>query len=259
MLSIKLAESVGKGHLSYSSIKYALQDMKLWEMYMRGQLKKESDALTFGSMYDCLLFTPEDFDKQFYILNDSDIIEQLMQERPNLTSPRMTSKYKAWLKEYAEETAEKGLKMVSQEDADTAKEMIERLKVSGVLENYLIGDYQHEFNQEIEGVPVRGFLDCLNKEYISDHKTTRSLSSFRYAVKDYGYDIQAYIYCTVLGLDKFYWVAQEKAYPYAIGVFEASEETLKRGKEKFDTAVDRINTYLDNNIQTDTFYIKATI
>ena len=59
MLSVQLAEAVGKGHLSYSSIKYALQDMRLWEMYMRGQLKKESDALTFGSMYDCLLFTPQ--------------------------------------------------------------------------------------------------------------------------------------------------------------------------------------------------------
>lgn len=254
MLSIKLAEAVGKGHLSYSSIKYALQDMKLWEMYMRGQLFKESEALTFGSMYDCLLFTPENFDKQFMVLNDSTKCEEI-----GGRAPRMTNKYKDWVKSFQEEADAKGLKIIGEEDFKKAQEMIDRLKVSGVLEQYLIGDYQHEFNQEINGIPVRGFLDCLNKEYISDHKTTRSLSSFRYAVKDYGYDIQAYIYCTVLGLDKFYWVAQEKAYPYAIGVFEASEETLERGKEKFDTAVDRINTYLDNNIQTDTFYIKSII
>ena len=48
----QLTNTVGKGHLSYSSIKYALGDMRLWEMYMRGQLKKESDALTFGSIAD---------------------------------------------------------------------------------------------------------------------------------------------------------------------------------------------------------------
>ena len=36
----QLTDKVGKGHLSYSSIKYALGDMRLWEMYMRGQLKK---------------------------------------------------------------------------------------------------------------------------------------------------------------------------------------------------------------------------
>ncbi len=50
----QLTERVGKPHLSYSSLKYALGDMRLWEMYMKGQLKKESEALTFGSMYDML-------------------------------------------------------------------------------------------------------------------------------------------------------------------------------------------------------------
>ena len=44
----KLTEAVGKPHLSYSSLKYALGDMRLWEMYMRGQLKKTSDALIFN-------------------------------------------------------------------------------------------------------------------------------------------------------------------------------------------------------------------
>ena len=254
MLSVQLAEAVGKGHLSYSSIKYALQDMRLWEMYMRGQLKKESDALTFGSMYDCLLFTPEDFDKQFMVLNDSTKCEEI-----GGRAPRMTNKYKAWVKDFQEEADEKGVKLIGEDDFQKAKEMIERLKVTGVLQEYLIGDYQHEFNKEISGVPVRGFLDCLNKDYISDHKTTRSLSSFRYAVRDYGYDIQAYIYCSVLGLDKFYWVAQEKTYPYVIGVYQASDETIANGQAKFDRAVERITRYLDNNLETNTFFIKGVI
>lgn len=254
MLSIKLAENVGKGHLSYSSIKYALQDMKLWEMYMRGQLKKESDALTFGSMYDCLLFTPEEFDDRFMVLNDSAKCEEI-----GGRAPRMTNKYKAWVKEFEETAKENNLKLIGEDDYKKAVEMIQRLVVSGVRDEYLLGNYQHEFNQEIHGVPVRGFLDCLNDNYISDHKTTRSLKQFRYAVKDYGYDIQAYIYCSVLGLDKFYWVAQEKAYPFAIGVYEASEETLLSGREKFERAVERINWYLDNKRSTDTFYIKSKI
>ncbi len=254
MLSVQLAEAVGKGHLSYSSVKYALQDMRLWEMYMRGQLFKESEALTFGSMYDCLLFTPEDFDKQFMVLNDSAKCEEI-----GGRAPRMTNKYKAWVKDFQEEAEEKKVKLIGQDDFKKAQEMIERLKVTGVMEEYLIGDYQHEFNKEISGVPVRGFLDCLNKDYISDHKTTRSLSAFRYAVRDYGYDIQAYIYCSVLGLDKFYWVAQEKAYPYVIGVYQASDETIENGKVKFDKAVERITRYLDNNLETETFYIKGLI
>ena len=33
----QLTAATGKGHLSYSSIKYALGDMQLWEMKMKGE------------------------------------------------------------------------------------------------------------------------------------------------------------------------------------------------------------------------------
>ena len=67
----QLTEAVGKPHLSYSSLKYALGDMKLWEMYMRGQLKKESEALYFGSLYDMLLFEPDKAHEIYYTLDDA--------------------------------------------------------------------------------------------------------------------------------------------------------------------------------------------
>ena len=54
-----LTERFDKGHLSYSSIKHALGDMKVWEMYMKGELYKESEALRFGTLYDMLLFERE--------------------------------------------------------------------------------------------------------------------------------------------------------------------------------------------------------
>jgi uncharacterized protein YmfQ (DUF2313 family) len=54
-------------------------------------------------------------------------------------------------------------------------------------------------------------------------------------------------------------VAQEKAYPYVIGVYQASDETIANGQAKFDRAVERITRYLDNNLETDTFFIKGVI
>lgn len=254
MLSLKLADSVGKAHLSYSSIKYALQDMKLWEMYMRGQLHKKSDALTFGSMYDCLLFTPEDFNKQFMLVKDREICEQI-----GGRAPRMTNKYKAWIKSHEEIAEDKGLELIGEDDYTKAQEMIQRLQDTGVYQEFLCGNYQHEFNTEIDGVPVRGFLDCLGKDYISDSKTTQSIDKFRFNVFGFGYDIQAYIYCEVLGMKDFYWVAQEKSYPYPVAVFKASDETLEKGRDKFNRAVERITFYLDNNKSTSSFFIKGTI
>ena len=73
----QLQERVGKPHLSYSSLKYALGDMRLWEMYMRGQLKKESEALSFGSLYDLLLFEPEKFNEYYYVLDDTAILASI--------------------------------------------------------------------------------------------------------------------------------------------------------------------------------------
>lgn len=257
-LTLKLIDKVGKGYLSYSSIKYALKDMRLWEMYMKGQLKKESAAFTFGGAYDCMLFTPDEFDKRYFILDDSEIVNDIVTERPQITSPRMTAKYKKWLKDYEDDVAEKGLEMISQEDITKAEEMIQRLKDTGVLDAYLQGDYQHEFNTELDGIPVRGFLDCLGKNYITDLKSARDLMKFRYDVRSFDYDIQAHIYTQVLGIDTFYWVAQEKNYPYPIGVFEATEETLESGRAKFNRAVQLIQLYLEEK-DCNTYYIFDTI
>jgi len=171
----------------------------------------------------------------------------------------MTNKYKDWISSYRITAEKKGLTIIGQDDHRRAKEMIERLRVTGVHQEYLSGDYQYEFNQEIGGVPVRGFLDCKGKNYISDSKTAQSIEKFRYNVNSFGYDIQAYIYCKVLGIYEYYWVVQEKSYPYPIAVFQASEETLARGEDKFNRAVDRINHYLDTETNTETFYIKGTI
>jgi hypothetical protein len=87
----QLQERVGKPHLSYSSLKYALGDMRLWEMYMRGQLKKESEALYFGSLYDMLLFEPEKAHDTYFVLDDYDIVTSIGGKYP-----RSTKRYKEW-------------------------------------------------------------------------------------------------------------------------------------------------------------------
>src|SRR6056300_142952 len=91
-----LVERTGKPYLSYSALKYAAdnskqQDMKLFELYMRGLLKKDSPALTFGSLYDCMLLEPEKVDEKFYVLDDAEIIAEIGGK-----NPRATKAYKEW-------------------------------------------------------------------------------------------------------------------------------------------------------------------
>lgn len=250
----KLAERVGKGYLSYSSCKEALKDIKLWEMYMQGRIRKDSDALRFGSVYDKLLFEPQSFSDEFMVLKDDKITADI-----GGRSPRSTNAYKDWMKKEVSKAKAKGKVVVNNNDYKQAMEMIDRLDKTPVRDEFLNGKYQVEFNSFIDGlegddIPVRGFLDCKGDGYISDSKTTQRMSGFRYDVFKFGYDIQAYIYCRVFDVQDYYWVVQEKTFPYAVAVYKATPQTIESGERKFNTAVEKIKAYLDGSLVSDACY-----
>ena len=255
----QLTEKVGKGHLSYSSIKYALGDMRLWEMYMKGQLKKQSDALTFGTLYDMLLFERDKAMKEYTVIDTDQILCNCSQKTQDSKSPHLTKEYKDIKSTMEAESKSKGTTLVSGEDWKKANEMIERLDACGLLDSYLKGKYQVEFNEEVDGIPVRGFLDCLGDGFITDSKSARSVDKFRYDVNSWSYDIQAYIYTKVFNVKDYYWVVQEKTYPFYPAVVKCSDETLFRGEMKFNEAVDNIKLWLEKGVTTDTHYAEFTV
>jgi len=128
-----------------------------------------------------------------------------------------------------------------------ANDMIDRLATCGLLDSHLKGDYQVGFLKNLNGVEVKGFLDCLGDGFISDSKSARSVDKFRYSVRDYCYDIQAYIYTEVFGIKDFYWVVQEKTYPYLPALVKCSEQTLFTGEMKYNDAVRRIRNFLEKD------------
>lgn len=274
----KLMERTGKGYLSYSALKYAAdgsrqQDMKLFELYMRGLLKKESDALYFGSLYDTLLLEPETLMDKYYVLYDDKKKEELDAKYGEKYKNVRASK--VWKEEYqewydSEVVHADGKEIVIEEWMNQAEEMIVRLDVSEVVDtetglitpvrDYLRGNAQYEINDWIDDVPVRGFLDVKGDGFITDSKTTRNLYGFKYDVGSYDYDIQAYIYTQVEGIDNFYWVAQTKSVPYTCAVYKASKTTIMRGEYKFWSAVANIRQWLDSpEKDTNTFAIYSEI
>ena len=245
----ELIKAVGKGHLSYSSIKYALGDMRQWEMYMRGELKRESDALAFGTLYDMMLFEPDKVLDVYYTLDDQEMVNDI-----GGRNPRLTKKYKEWRKELENAAQGSGKTLVSLDDMNKAKDMIARLNACGLLDTYLNGSYQVEFNEELDGVPLKGFLDCLGDDFITDSKSSRSVSKFKYDVSSWCYDVQAYIYTKVFGIDNFYWVVQEKTEPYYPAVVKCTEETLLTGEMKFHEAVSTSKEWLAHGQKTESHY-----
>lgn len=249
---LKLQEKTGKNYLSYSSVKEALGDLRDWELYMLGKKKKTSDALTFGSYYDTMLFEPDKASDRFLIMDESSVLEEI-----GGANPRATKKYKEWLQELKGSAGSK--QMVSEEDHHTVINMISRLDECGLLESRLRGDVQKEFYDFIDEVPVRGFLDVLGEGFITDSKSSRSVLGFKKDVFSYGYDIQAYIYTTIFATTDYYWVVQEKTYPYFPAEFKASEETIERGKMKFWKAVSRIREHLYSDKSTMEYYLQDIV
>lgn len=240
----QLTDRVGKPHLSYSSLKYALKDMRLWEMYMRGELKKESDALIFGTLYDMLLFEREKAMDTYVILDKETILKSCTEKTQKSKSPQLTKDYKDVKAQMVDQLGSEGKMTCSSEHWKQANDMIERLVSCGLIGKRLHGAYQVEFNEDIDGIPLKGFLDCLNDDSIVDSKSTRSISKFKYDVNSFSYDIQAYVYTKVFGIKDYYWLVQEKTYPYYPADVKCSEETLFTGEMKFHQAVKNIKEWL---------------
>jgi hypothetical protein len=99
----------------------------------------------------------------------------------------------------------------------------------------------------------------LNDNYITDSKSTVSIGGFKRDIFVYNYDLQAYIYSTAFPGRPFFWVAQEKAYPYLPALVHCSEETLMSGKRKFELATSRVLQYLDSNSRTEKFFAEFTV
>ena len=251
--AVDLQNKTGKSYLSYSSIKIAMEDMVSFEAYCRGTYYKDSDALTFGSAYDCLLFEPEKFDSRFAVMDDSKIISEI-----GGGNPRITKAYKEWKSNFKETLGDK--RLLSVDDNKMAIDMITRLMSTNAYDIYLAdADYQVEATGFIGDVPAHGFLDAKGTasfgDYIVDVKTTRSVKGFRRDVFSFGYDLQAYIYTQLTGISNYVWIVQQTSYTFTIGLYVCSERTLESGKRKFDTGVEIIRSFLEGDMSTKEYYI----
>lgn len=255
ILSKKLGEKYGKEHLSYSSIKKALDDMALFDLYMQGKLEYTSDALEFGTMYDMLLFDRQKAMGTYVVVDNDFVIERCSSKTQGTKSPTATNEFKEVRAAILLEYADKGKTVCSPDDWKKANEMIDRLVTSGIYDRYLTGNYQVEIKQEINGVLVKGYIDCLGDGFISDSKSSRSVDGFRFDVNKLCYDIQAYIYSKATGIKDFYWVVQEKTYPYLPAVVKCTEQTLFTGEMKFLDAVSKINRFVNSDVDPMLDYI----
>jgi len=110
----------------------------------------------------------------------------------------------------------------------------------------------------IEGLPFRGKADIIQEDTIIDLKTTADLNTFKYSADKYGYDLQAWLYLKLFNKKKFNFLIVDKA-STDIGIFDVSDDFLKRGENKFRQAVDNYKYFFEQDNDLDQYVMRGIL
>lgn len=145
--------------------------------------------------------------------------------------------------------------------------MQEKLKANDIVRGLIYGEHKDaKIEYEVPNIVElgtntwKGKADIVNhdEKLIIDLKTTSSLDRFRWSSYKYNYDSQAYIYSTMFGYE-FIFVVIDKS-THKIGIFDCSNEFLKRGEEKVAKANETYDLfYKTENFKKENFFINQTL
>lgn len=222
-----------------------------------------SQALLFGDAMHTYFESLDAYNQRFKVFDDTAVIAEILERRPDISAPTMTKDYKVFKQEF-EQSLKVGEQVISLQDHSTIVKMHSSVMhsegVSNLYEMYEPFDVLDESSffteeQDIYGLKYRVRPDRLlqrNSERLAiiDWKSCRDASerAFKSDFWKYRYDLQAAFYCQVLGIpmDDFYFVAIEKEYPYNTAVYGIDPETQSRATEELGKVLYRIGEWKQN-------------
>jgi hypothetical protein len=203
------------------------------------ETKPDSEASFFveGRLQHCLFLEPHVFNDEFVV------------------APNIDRRTKVGKEEYAEFMETSGTRtVITQAMYDECQARVEvldalRPKEGDRTELTIVFDYY--------GHKCKSRLDMLSNNTIIDLKTCRSASpkSFIQSVRSYGYYQQGAFYltagqCAGLDVDKFQFLAIQKAQPYPYVVYELTPESIAYGVAQNQQAIDLMMHCKEHDIYT---------
>lgn len=227
---------LGKHALSSSSLKTLLKSPKTYRNVIKYGGDSDSPALRAGKLLHWMVLEPHKIDKLHFV----DV------------SSRNTKAYKEALSQHDEVYLEKERK-----DAERVTDALLRNEEAIKLINK--SEFEVPAIEMLDGFAVRGKADILKEGHIIDIKTTTDMNtSFRYSADKYGYDLQAYLYTKLFNVDKFTFLVIDKG-SCDIGVFEASEDFIARGEDKYRQAIDLYKYFFVEEHDLDQYVMRGIL
>lgn len=226
---------------------------------------ESTPALEFGTLYHTYILEPDKFKDEYFIFDDSTICEELtsgafMDDKGKqifAKSPRSTKIYKEWYSNQM--TIAGGKKTISIEEFEMIKKMKDAL-FSHPYARYLLTGGVSELSHytELNGVKVKIRPDHMfrKKKICVDLKTAKSAKhdEFPKNAYDLGYHISASMYSDVLEQIytpgepwTFFFVVQEKTFPYAFNIFKSSPQFMSIGQYEYEILLEQHKYCLENN------------
>ena len=212
---------LGKQALSSSSLKMVLSSPKTYK-YVTKYGQSETQPLRDGKLFHTMILEPHKIDE--------------------LTIVDVATKAG---KAYKEAKAE-GLEVYTTNEIKAAERLADAILRNDEAVHYM-SKAQFEIPEiaMIDGIPFRAKADILRGNQIIDLKTTTGLNEFRYSADKYSYDLQAYLYKEMFGVDEFVFVCIDKG-SLDIGIFECSDDFYQKGKDKLEQGIANYKYFFQN-------------
>ncbi len=222
--------------LNNSGVKLLLKSPKTFDYVMRYG-NDESQALRDGKLFHWAILEPDKFQEQNFVDVQS----------------KNTKAYKLAKEEFGSVFT-----MKEKYDAERLADAFYRNEKA--MESITNCEFEVPMIGEIMGYPFRGKADVVKGDLIFDIKTTSDISAFEVSSKKYGYDVQAFVYCELFGVsyENFIFVVIDKG-SLDIGIFDVSEESYERGREKVRSAINRYHTFFEMGEDLDNYFLTGTI
>ncbi len=227
------------GGISNSGIKLILDCPKrYYHEYLSGKPKREKSAdFILGDAIEMKIFEPEKFDSLYIPLPE-------------------TFKIKSGKAFEEFERTNTGKHILSRSDYEKVMKTAE-----AVCDNWFFKAVRNDgkiqqsyFWKDDNGVLLKSRPDWISDDFIIDLKSTKDVSpkGFQWAIRDYGYDMQAYMQLegtrVLTGKTrKHVLLVVEKTEPYIVQAYTLKEEHLTRGEENCKNGAFIYQQCLENN------------
>ena len=226
---------LGKYALSSSSLKTILKSPKTYRNIIKYGSGEDTPALRAGKLLHWMVLEPHKIDKLHFV----DV------------SSKNTKVYKEALSKHGEVYLEK-----EKQDAERLTDALLRNEEAIKLINK--SEFEVPALEMLDGFPVRGKADILKEGHIIDLKSSQDLNGFRYSADKFGYDLQAYIYKRLFKASKVTFLVIDKG-SCDIGIFEASDEFIARGEDKFKQATDLYKYFFVEEHDLDQYVMRGIL